>query len=135
MQCAAPGLGAGTHSRDSKTRPQMREYALRVAIALAGSAICVHCGDPIGLGPGQGEVDRTIPGRCYVPGLVIMVCGACNRDMADSPNVIDRRAYARDVAKASERVGAPLTTADARRVVAASRARFATLGRSRYFRG
>lgn len=128
MSCAR---GVGSHGRDSKTRPQMRDYALRVAIALVGSATCVHCDAPIGLH--TGEVDRTRPGACYLPGSVIMICPTCNRDREDG-DAINTEQYARDVARASVGID-PLPISEARALYGASRARYATLSRSRYWRG
>lgn len=115
--------------RGSATRAQMRAYALAVAVALTGSASCVHCGASVSLH--KGEVDRVTPG-CYAPGSVVMVCEGCNNGLGQGFEIA-RDAYASDVARASESVAVPSATAS----LAAYRQGadvFSTLRGSRYAR-
>lgn len=117
--------------RGSAQRAQMRAYALAVAVALTGSAQCVHCGDTISLH--RGEVDRVVTG-CYRPGAVIMTCESCNNGAGQAGERIDRAAYAAAVAAASERVAIPSPTESVKAYKAGANI-FRTIERSPFWRG
>lgn len=99
-----------TREAGSRDKAQRKVYALEVAIALKGSPNCIHCNKAISLVEGEGDVDRVVPGDCYLPGQIIMTCRACNNRMAnpalrDSVR-IDMARYAADVRRVS--AGIPL---------------------------
>jgi hypothetical protein len=89
--------------RGGATRPQMRVFALAVTVALVGRPACVHCGTSVTLWSGQ--VDRTDPGSCYLPGTVLMICEDCNESLGQEGKTdigdFDRETYKADVLRAS----------------------------------
>lgn len=115
--------------RGSATRAQMRAYALAVAVALTGSASCVHCGAAVSLH--NGEVDRVREG-CYRPGAVIMTCEGCNNGLGQG-FAIDRDAYASDVERVSASVAVPSASVAVKAYKAGADV-YATLRGSRYAR-
>ena len=116
--------------RGSASRMQMRAYALDVAIAMHGDAIC-HCGKSISLT--DGEVDRTDEGSCYRPGFVVMTCYTCNNDRT-AVWEFNNYAFSADVLAASQNVIVP-TKSDAKRRYEIANERGASVKRSKYYRG
>lgn len=114
--------------RGSDSRYQMKLYAVAVAVALHGAAVC-HCGQPVSIT--SGEVDRTAAG-CYRPGYVIMTCEACNNDRTNVPefNTVE---YAADVLRAS--LGIPIMRkSEARREWLRVTDKGASVRRSKYYK-
>lgn len=93
-----------------RRRIQRNNYAYLVTIAFVGMwGVCPTCEGDMTFA--NAEVDRAIPSLDYRPGNCLYICHACNhgRGILQSEGRDWTRAqdYARDVARASERVRIP----------------------------